>query len=649
VARPLRDGHTLTIEMSGDGEVAGQHRLTYFLGHNAIEQHLAEFPGGKLQAVPVGFDTQRHEWFDIFAGDPRQPSDWGHWANRGMTANSQCLYCHTTGYHKGYLPDRDEYQSRWAEAGVGCEACHGPGAPHVSARRAGEVDHYDPVRADRLLDLCASCHALRRERWAGFRPGDRFLDFFEPLLIDGEEYHADGQLRVESYEWGSFLQSEMFRTGVGCTDCHEAHSGNLHAQGNALCLRCHDARLASTHHTHHEPESPGSQCVGCHMPATMYMQRDRRRDHSFPLPDPAATVALGVPNACDSCHRERAPAWAAERVREWFGDGGKREARRRLATAVSQGRRADPASLGLLVDCAASCPNPMWRASAVRLLAGFMDRDEVLDTLFTANGSSEPLVRAQAAWCLSEKVGTAANGVRAALLTASRDEIRLVRLNAAWGLRVLTDSQRSAEDQSVAESARNEWLQSMGLLAEHAETHHTVGVYHADRGATDVAEMWYRSALRLAPDSIPPRHNLAMLLAARGDARGAEEHFLRVRALDPRFAPAACGLGAIYGNDERWEEAAKSLQECLKIDPTYRGALYDLAHAYVELGLGDVANVVLEAALGYPDARPEALRALVTVNLALGDREVARRWAREAAATDRALAGDPRVRELLAE
>lgn len=50
----------------------------------------------------------------------------------------------------------------------------------------------------------------------------------------------------------------------------------------------------------------GARCVECHMPESLYMARDPRRDHSFNSPDPLLSVELGIPNACTMCHEEKA-------------------------------------------------------------------------------------------------------------------------------------------------------------------------------------------------------------------------------------------------------------------------------------------------------------------------------------------------------
>ena len=648
-AEPRCVGERLTVAMQTAGAAPQEYQLTYFLGHRPIEQHIASFPNGKLQALPIGFDTVRREWFDIFAADPRQPEDWGYWTNAGMTANTRCLYCHTTGYEKGYVAERDGYETRWAEMGVGCEACHGPGQQHVARRRARTAvdDRYAPVKGAQLHDLCATCHARRREIAAGFKPGDRFLDFFEPMLLDGPEYYVDGQIHNEDYEWTSFLQSRMAQRGVTCLDCHNVHGTGLLATGNQLCLRCHDAQLASPAHLHHAPDSPGAQCVSCHMPETTYMARDPRRDHAFTLPDPQATVELAIPNACSRCHAAQGAPWATEHVDEWYGKGGKRKAQRERAQLFAQARRGESETVGPLLECVQQCSDVIRRASAARLLSRFVEHSAVTQGLTAAAASGEPLVRWSAVWALADAGASDNPAIDDTLRRAAGDPVRTVRLEAAWGLRGIDLTRLSETDRTVVAAALADWERSAAFQAEYPEAEQSRGVFYAARGDTSRAEAAYRRALQLAPDAVPPRYNLALLLVEQGRTADAEQELVKVCELDPGFAPAAYALGLVYGNAERWREAVKALSACVKADPTYPGALHNLAHAYVRLGQRDIAMTVLEAAVNYPGARTEALRALVSVSLEGGDRETARRWARVASAEDPEVAADRRVQEIL--
>ena len=89
-------------ENSGDERIqSGDRTVAYLFGNQAIEQQLVVEHDGRYQALPIGFDLEKKEWFDLFPDDARSPEDWGHWSNRGMTANSECIACHTTGFEKG--------------------------------------------------------------------------------------------------------------------------------------------------------------------------------------------------------------------------------------------------------------------------------------------------------------------------------------------------------------------------------------------------------------------------------------------------------------------------------------------------------------------------------------------------------------------
>ena len=46
---------------------------------------------------------------------------------------------------------------------------------------------------------------------------------------------------------------------------------------------------------------------------------DRRHDHSFRVPRPDVSARLGTPNACNDCHADKSPEWAASMVERWHG------------------------------------------------------------------------------------------------------------------------------------------------------------------------------------------------------------------------------------------------------------------------------------------------------------------------------------------
>src|SRR5262245_4182157 len=339
------DGRYFVHSAGPDGAPA-DFPVKYTFGLEPLQQVLLELPGGRLQAYTRAWDVKKKRWFDLYPDEKLVPGDELHWTGRQQNWNFMCADCHSTDVRKGYDPATRTFETKWSDFTVGCEACHGPGSRHVEWARAktggslglavdlgerrrahwsidphtGNGARSQPRPDDAEIETCAPCHARRAHLAEGWRAGGQFLDHYRPALLESPLYWADGQQRAEDYTWGSFLQSRMYAKGVTCSDCHEPHAGKLRASGNALCEQCHSAeKYDRPAHHFHKAESAGAQCVARHMPTATYMQIDPRHDHSLRIPQPAATVALGVPNACDACHHDRGAKWEAAELAKRLG------------------------------------------------------------------------------------------------------------------------------------------------------------------------------------------------------------------------------------------------------------------------------------------------------------------------------------------
>jgi tetratricopeptide (TPR) repeat protein len=255
--------------------------------------------------------------------------------------------------------------------------------------------------------------------------------------------------------------------------------------------------------------------------------------------------------------------------------------------------------------------------------------------------SENDLVRANAVWALAELGVVEDEGARA-LDKGANDRIRLARMNAAWGL-------RRASGEKMRTALLDEWVTSQLTEADDPATHHTLGIFYTDRKDFERAIQSYRAAIRLAPGGVPARQNLAMLLSSLKRVDDAIAELEGLRAVAPEFAPATYALGMLYGSKGQWRAAVSAFTACLKLESDYPGALHELAHSYVKLDAGDLANKVLVAALDFPGSRREALATLVSVNLELGRTEDARSWAKRGVAEMPELRSVPRVQELLGE
>ena len=249
--------------IDGDSVVLAGHEVVGVLGVEPLWQPLLAADGGRIQVLDEGWDVAAGQWFSVFES-PREAGEWGHWSGRGMTWNTMCGECHTTGFSKNHQPITDTYTTTFAEAGVGCEGCHGPSSQH-----AVDAAVSTPTPRPAMTD-CAPCHSRRAT--LSTRSGGHLLDQYALQTLSSDTlFHPDGQIRDEVFEYASFLSSRMHQEGVTCADCHDAHSGELLREGDDLCLSCHETHTAWQAHDHHPGGEAG--CVDCHMPQTTYMQR----------------------------------------------------------------------------------------------------------------------------------------------------------------------------------------------------------------------------------------------------------------------------------------------------------------------------------------------------------------------------------------
>jgi hypothetical protein len=186
----------------------------------------------------------------------------------------------------------------------------------------------------------------------------------------------------------------MHTNGVTCLDCHQPHSAKTILPGNMLCLRCHNGSYTNAPiidpvgHSHHKvfgydtngvltnvdltayhPKQileTGGECVNCHMPQTIYMQRHSRHDHGFTIPDPLLTKEFDIPNACNRCHTDKDVDWSMTAVERWFGKRMERPTRQRAMDRSA--RSGDPAAREPLLSILATGENPYWQAVAAGLL-----------------------------------------------------------------------------------------------------------------------------------------------------------------------------------------------------------------------------------------------------------------------------------------
>lgn len=614
---PLPDG-TLDLDGPRGTEAFRPERA---IGVAPVVQYLVPLDEGRLQVTQRAWDPGAAEWFDVF-GDDRGPGEWGHWTGGGMTWNSQCAYCHSTGVTKGWDPVAERYATTVDEHGVGCTACHGALADHGAGTPVPAVS----------FDACAACHARRAELGGRLDPSAAFLDQFAPQLVDATEiFYADGQVREEDFEYTAFIGSKMYANGVTCVSCHDPHTGRTRADGDALCLSCHQALPGFSAHDHH-PAASAPGCVGCHMPITTYMQRDRRHDHGFVVPDPVGRRPLGIPDPCDRCHTDKGGAWVDRQATEWYGDLD--SPRRDRMIAVASGRALDPAAVPALVGTltAGQATGSAWRASAAAVLGGFVDDPRAWTALVGAAADNDALVRFAAVGALDPIVGDPARPeVERAVAALLDDPVRAVRVQAARAMRFrFSPSDPKVQDYVAYLDAnidvpsglheRGTWAIERGDWAEAVKDltravaldpngvggRDALAVAYAGYGRPEQAAVQLQAAVRLAPDDGGLWYRLGLAEAGRGslpDAEAALDHAAGLQPDDPR---TWYNLGLVRQQLGRGNTALDALARAVALAPGDADTRYALASVAWQQGdhaRGRAeARAVLAIAPGHPGA-----------------------------------------------
>lgn len=653
-----KDGKFMVRTEGPDGKLQ-EYEIKFTFGVDPLQQYLIEFPGGRMQALSLAWDTRPkaqggQRWFHLYPDEKIAHDDELHWTQPSQNWNSMCAECHSTQLEKNYDPVTRTFSTTWSEVDVSCEACHGPGSRHVAwakhkpgweklesgkglrlslnERKAvhwkinpetGNATRSQVRSSDNEIEMCARCHSRRSPISKNYAHGEPLLDHYLPRLLDEGMYYADGQMDDEVYVYGSFIQSKMYHAGVTCSDCHEPHSLALRMPGNGVCVQCHQAtRYDRKSHHFHQVGSPGASCAECHMPPRTYMVVDPRHDHSMRIPRPDLSVKLGTPNACNNCHADKDAAWAAAQVKNWYGNTP--IGFQRYAQSLYDARQGSPGAGADLAALIRDTQTPaIARATALAEIGSYLSV-ATIDVLPLALADDDPGIRAAAVTVLDPVPLELRVRLAFPML---EDPVRAVRIETARVLAPIPTGELSKDQRALLDNALQEYIASQQAMAERPEAQTNLGGLYAGLGETEKATAAYTTAIELNPAYVPGYVNLADLYRAQGREAEAEKVLRQAAKVSPGNADVHHALGLSLVRQKRVKEGVEELRLASTLNTSNPRYVYVYAVALNSTGEPEQAILVLQSAhKRYPNNR-DILSALVAFHRDRGDQEAARSYA----------------------
>jgi hypothetical protein len=207
------------------------------------ESHLSFYIGPQLLDITPGQDRTAPPDLRQALGRLEEPSE-----------IKRCFGCHTTA-----STTSGNFDPEHAFFGVTCEACHGPGAKHAAAMKAGDANGkqliFNPARLDPVssVDFCGACHRTWQDVVGNGLIGAGMLNVrFAPYRLENSRCWRQQDARIT------------------CAACHDPHKPLVKEAESydSRCLQCHLQRGARKTTSQPGKACPVaiSKCVTCHMP-----------------------------------------------------------------------------------------------------------------------------------------------------------------------------------------------------------------------------------------------------------------------------------------------------------------------------------------------------------------------------------------------
>jgi tetratricopeptide (TPR) repeat protein len=602
-------------ETGPDGEK--RYAIEHALGGKNVYFFLTSLERGRLQTLPVSYDVRAQEWYDTAAAGVRHFADESitdealHWTEWPYTFNTACYSCHVSQLSSNYDLETDTYETLWAEPGINCETCHGPGDEHIRVCRetpAGETPEDLKLIVTKRFDenqtnsMCAPCHAKMSPLTTTFKPGDRYFDHYDLMALENNDFYVDGRDLGENYTYTTWLMSPCVTSGeLDCMHCHTS-SGRYRfsapEKSNEACMPCHEDRVKNAaQHTHHEAGGEGNICISCHMPMTVFA-RMWRSDHSMLPPTPASTIEFKSPNACNICHKDKDAPWADKHVREWRERDYQAPVLHRAGLVDAARKREWKRLPDMLAYMSRGDRDEITATSLIRLLQACNSDGKWPTLVKVLKDDPSPMVRASAAEALRGYLTPETVG---ALLEGTRDDVRIVRIRSAASLAAVPLDMLEEDARNDLGNALAEYEAAMKVRPDDFSSHYNLGNFHMDRRDLDLALASYMTSLKLEPRNISLLVNMSLLYNLKGQNDKAEESLRNALKIDAGNEAANLNLGMLLGETGRTRDAEIAFRTAFKTNPKSATAAYNLGVIVASRDVDEAVDFLMQARNLRPD------------------------------------------------
>lgn len=315
-----------------------------------------------------------------------------------------CAGCHSTGFNLT--------TNKFADEGIGCESCHGPGRDHILGKG-------DPTKvvSSTSNEICGQCHLSGKmpngKGWpVGFRPGMKVADTGYsfpvidpskpatsytghirqyPFAVVSDHARSLTDLRANSHasdrcyechsadyriaaEKGQPIAGKDAKEAITCVTCHDPHEdgnpGQLRVSKEQVCADCHNSEIpvggtykpgSAVHHPQKEMLN-GYGAIGVPQTVSVHFKQGVTcvdchmpgGNHEFKVVLPKDVMGTKSADSCDSCHGNSTPEIRQSYVDMWQNTVSAKINALKPRLATDKQKAATYPALKILVDQAST-------------------------------------------------------------------------------------------------------------------------------------------------------------------------------------------------------------------------------------------------------------------------------------------------------